>query len=226
MLTLMIGTALALSVDAGLETVVPIHIGVRASIELPQRIRLSSAIGVLPGPYLDTINAVSTGLGFYDDTTASLIDSALSRSLILREHLGWRPFPDSGFNFETGYSLAALGGGLSGVDAVEAVAGITVKDKGQHSFDVQSTLHLVDVSIGWEWVFKPSWVLRADLGAAFTVGSSTEVSRDWEVARRGRETAVDAVQDAAEVELNSIYRKYVHTPTIGLALAWRFGGDD
>jgi len=45
---------------------------------------------------------------------ADLLDAALADALVLRAHLGWRPFPRDGFQVELGYGWIGLGAGIPG----------------------------------------------------------------------------------------------------------------
>lgn len=110
-------------VTAGLGTDVPIAVSAFGRVELPYRLRASTSLGVMPGPYVDLVNAVVTGVGGYDDNVASLVRSALSTSLAWRTHVGWRPFPKLGLHAEAGYGLVALGGSATTTELVAAVTG-------------------------------------------------------------------------------------------------------
>jgi hypothetical protein len=212
------------SVDALPSTDVAIHAGLKGTVEGPLRLRYSISGGVMPGPYLDLINTVCTGFGWYDDATADLISAALQNSIVIRNHVGWRPFPKRGFQFELGYGLITLGGGLSGSEVIAAATGEDMPDDLDEtfSFSVAATLHMADVTVGWEWLLWKRIVLRADLGGAFTLGSNTVVEQDFEELNRFVQPAVDDFEDWAETYLDDTFTSYVHTPTIGVAVGYRF----
>ena len=104
----------------------PIQVGGEVHLEMPERVRLHTSLGVLPGPYLDAIHAVSKAFNWYGDDTAALISAALQDALVWRIKAGWRPIAEHGFYFSTGYTLAALGGGLGGADLIEIATGQTL----------------------------------------------------------------------------------------------------
>lgn len=212
------------SVDALPATDVAIQAGVRGTVEGPLRLRYSLGVGVLPAPYLDVINAICTGFGWYDDATANLIASALQNSVVIRNHLGWRPFPKHGFQFEAGYGLVTLGGGVSGSDVIAAATGEDLPESLDDtlSFTVAATLHMFDVTVGWEWLLWKRIVVRADLGGAFTLASNTDVEQDFDELGPLAQPRVDEFEVWAEDYLNTTFTSYVHTPTVGLAVGYRF----
>ena len=212
------------TIDAMPSTDVAIHAGVKSTVEGPYRLRYSLSAGILPGPYLDLINTICTGFGWYDDATADLIASALQNSVVIRNHLGWRPFKRHGFQFELGYGLVTLGGGVSGSDVISAATGEEIPDDLDEtfSFSVAATLHMADVTVGWEWVLWKHLVIRADVGGAFTLGSNTIVEQDFDELNRFAQPYVDDFEVWAEDYLDDTFTSYVHTPTIGLAVGYRF----
>ena len=125
----------------------PIDIGAGIEVEGPFRIRLSSTVGIVPGVYVDTINAFLVGIGAYNHDTANLIKSALDNSLIWRTHVGWRPWSRHGFYGMAGYGLVTLGGGATGSEIIEAATGKSLPATDTtmaRSFTCTSTLHMLD----------------------------------------------------------------------------------
>ena len=203
-------------------TDVPVQVGGRLSVEGPLRLRLGTSLGVLPGPYIDLINAVVVAAGGYDDSTAELIRQSLKQSLVWRLHLGWRPFEDYGFYFELGYGLVTLGGGVEGEELITVVTGSPPPrddPTSDRTYDVTSTLHMLDVEIGWRYELWRGLTLRAAVGFAGTLGAQSEVAPAYRVVAR---RAVEAFTGAAERYLNDVYSTYVFTPVVSFALGYRF----
>jgi hypothetical protein len=130
----------------------PLQAGVRVGGEGPFRIRASASIGALPGGYVSIINSLVVAVGGYDKKTADLVEGALNDSLVCRFHAGWRPFEDYGFYADAGYTLATLGGGV-GSDMLYAVlvtqGGLPPGVNVSQSYGVESTLHMLDMEVGW-----------------------------------------------------------------------------
>jgi hypothetical protein len=201
---------------AGIGTDFPISVGARAHVEAPFRLRLSTSIGILPGPYVSTINAFVVGVGGYDDATADLITSALSSSLIWRTHLGYRPFQNHGLYGEIGYGLVTLGGSATGSELLAGVTGATLPPSDRTSprtFDVASTLHMLDIEVGWDFPVSDHFQLRAAIGAALTVASSTTVDSG----STGRGGVAAAFESAAAGYLDDTYTAYVFTPVLSVS---------
>jgi hypothetical protein len=202
-------------------TDVPLDVGGRILVEGPLRLRLSTSLGVMPGPYVDVINDFAVALGGYNQQTAELIQSSLSSSLVWRTHLGWRPFPKAGFVFDVGYGLVALGGSVNTAQAVAAATSkSTTAAPTAASYNVASTLSMIDADLGWEWkLLGDRLVIEAGLGFSATLAASTSVTP----VTTGRGTqARDALGDAAAKYLDGLYTSYVYSPVATVAVGYRF----
>jgi hypothetical protein len=211
-----------LRLEAG--TDFPAAVGARLSAELPYRLRVGTSLGVLPGPYVDTINAIVVGLDAYPQTTADLIRAALENSLIWRLQAGWRPFDARGLYIDLGYSLVTLGGGATGDQIIAAATGNSPPSSSRgREYDIRSTLHMLIVEIGWEWsLWRDRLSLRAAIGGAFTVGASTAIDPVFATSGPAEARLVQAFTGFGEGYLDDTYTSYVHTPVISVAAGYRF----
>ena len=115
-----------------------------------------------------------------------------------------------------------LGGGVSGEDLLSLATDQTQGELGvNHAYTVDSTLHMIDVELGWRWTFLKTWMIRVGLGFAATVYADTAVTPDFApipiVAN-----AVYKFAHAAEAYLDQVYTSYVFTPTLSIGLGFRF----
>jgi hypothetical protein len=153
----------------------------------------------------------------------ALISVALSESLILRLHAGWRPFAGKGFYVDAGYTLATLGGDASTAEVLEEASGAELDTREgsrlDNEFDIASTLHLIDVELGWDWVLGERWTLRAALAYAGTLAASTTVTALF---TPQAPALTDAFEEGVATYLDDIYTSYVHTAVITLAFGFRF----
>ena len=206
-------------VDAGLYTDFPTSVGLRGTVELPGRLRLSLGGGVLPDPYLASIHGVATGAGWYSDELATLIDTALTRAWVLRSQVGWRPWEDRGFVASGGVQQVLAVGGEAVAEEVKA--GFRAAAADGSDYFPRSRLTLLTVDVGHEWILQERLVLRATLGGAFTLGASTKAE---ELAKA--EAPFDRLRAAGrgllEDYLDDTYTRYVHTPSLGVEIGWRF----
>ncbi len=201
-------------------TVLPAYVGAKFHLEAPYRIRASIGAGVLPGAYVDLINAVVVAAGGYDEDTAKVIRSSLKTSMVLRFHVGWRPFRNYGFVVEAGYGLVALGGDVATEDLLAVVTGATPPRQpvARRDYDVTSTLHMVDVELSYRWVLGPGVVLRVGVGFAGTVAAQSKVTPRYTPILW---SPVRTFTRAAEDYLDDTYTSYVFTPTVTVAVGWR-----
>jgi hypothetical protein len=188
-------------------------------IELPYRIQIAPEIGWMPGGYLDAINAVATGAGWYSSTDAALIRAALENALVVRLAIGWRPFPSEGFEIRVGYTGAFLGGGLSGAEAIEAATGRDVSSSG-HEIPLQATAHGFQVSLGWAWTIERVVVVRVELAYFQLVYTNTWIAAEGSTPRQ--EQLLTETSRALDTYLNGLLTTYVKTPTLSLWVGYRF----
>ena len=206
-----------------LATDFPVQVGPSVRLETPHRLRISTGLGIMPAGYLDTINSVAVGAGWYDQQTADLLSFALEDSVVWSTRVGGRVLANRGLYVQGGYNLVTLGGGVSGVELVSAATGQALpSDLGVgRTMNVESTAHMLNVEAGWEWAFLNSGLIRVGVGGSFTVSADTAISPNW-APRPRAEAAIDALSDGGEVYLTNLIQDYVHTVVITAAAGWRF----
>lgn len=207
--------------DAALVTDAPASLGAQLTATLPHRIRLGTSLGFLPGAYVSLINTVATANNWYSDDTAQVIDDALSRALVWTAQIGWKPWAEHGFHVDLGYGLAALGGATSSGEALGAATGTRIIDSGE-DYDIDSTLHTLRLDLGWRFdLYDDALYLDAAIGLLTTLAAETIVTpppADDPL----RQAARRRLADDSEAYLDDTYTTYVHSPTLTLALGWRF----
>ena len=118
-------------------------------------------------------------------------------------------------------------------EAIAAVTGQEVPDTGEDSaieVDAAATDHMLTVEAGWEFVVKEKLVIDLTLGGAFSVGASSKLSRAGDATSVGRERPgagaagdpLDPLLRAGEEYLDNTLTSYVHTPTVGVMVGYRF----
>lgn len=209
------------AVDLSLGTAVPISVGGALQVEFPHRLLGAIELGGLPGGYVDLINAVVVAAGGYDSLTAGIIRQAIQKSFVMRLSAGWRPFKRRGFEFRGGYTLAALGGGISAVEAIELATGEDLQ-AGQNAADIplHANTHSFHVDLGWRWVIREHFLIRTSLGYLQTVAATTTVERDAGGPARAR--ALDKAEAALDSYLGDLLTTYIKAPVISLQLGYRF----
>jgi hypothetical protein len=234
----MVATALAMTLSPGVArgqveswhlrgeigTDFPVSAGGRVSVESPSRLRLSTSFGYLPGPYVDVINAWMVNAGAYTQDTASLARQAVQNSMVWRTHLGFRPFRSLGLYADAGYTLIALGGGASTEQVIAALTGATLPrggpmDPSTETFDLASTVHMVDVEIGWQFLIAQHWYLRAALGGAFAFAESSSLTPEFQPVSP---EALAAFTRYAESSLDETIAKFkAPVATVSVGYEWQ-----
>jgi len=215
--------------EAELVTDFPVHIGGRFTLDMPFRLQISTALGELPEPFVDVINAVALAFDAYGSGTADLVAASLRDSLVWRLHVGWRPVEDLGLYVEVGYGLVTLGSSVRGRHIVTVLEDA---DRDQLTaayppfedemrvgrYEVFSSLHMLDAEVGWRWILESGWSFRVALGVAVTLSGKTDVTAASTILPK----EIDAiVTEGTRLHLDTIYRKHVHTPVITFGFGHR-----
>ncbi len=203
-------------------TDLPLQAGGRIDIDLESGLKLHTTLGGMPEDFIDIINSAVVSLNGYNDQTAQVVAAALKDSLVWRTHVGWLADPESSFYLSLGYTLITLGGGVSGEDLLTIASDEKPDDvSAAHVYSVDSTLHLLDIEVGWRWVFLDTYTFRLAAGFAATIAATTEVKPQFTPIG---DTATKAKKftQAVETFLDDTYEGNVFTPTLSAAVGVRF----
>jgi hypothetical protein len=226
--TLAIASASEWAVLPHIGTDVPFHVGLGVDVEAPFRLRAGVSAGYMPGPYVDLTNAVATGLfpAYYTEEIASIVDSTLDQSFVLRSRLGWRPFEKHGWHFGAGFTVAALGGDATAPELIAAVLDMEPPGDREPNLvvDARATVGFIDVGTGWDIPIWRDLFIRPALGWSFAVTSNTVLEPSIQPQRPAARESLDALVEAGEIYLDDTFTGYVHPPWIALSIGWRFGG--
>lgn len=206
-------------------TDVPLLIGGGLQFEFPGRIRGSVSVGSLPLGYIRAGNWVSTGMfEEYNDNQATLVEDSVQSSLVWRFHGGMRPMKDLGLYIDGGYTLATLGGRSTSGETIDELVEADIPMSVQESFDVDatSTLHMLDLEVGWEFFRETLWNVRAGIGWSFTVAAEASLESRYEGQGEQEQAAIDALERQGEDHLVESYKKYVHPPYLTLSVGFGF----
>ena len=204
-----VGTDALLDVEAGVV------------VEAPFRLRISTAVGVMPHPYVEGIVDILDDVHHFKTPVGPLIDQVVSSPLVWRTMVGFRPWRAHGFYAMVGYGLIALGATGTPAQALDAADGQMLPPSDAGAFrelTASSTLHTLDVDLGWRWQLPHRFVIQAGLGGVFTVAASSTIVPDY-VPKDPASTAMYTAEAAAY--LDHIYTKYVYSPTIVVSLGYR-----
>lgn len=214
-----------LAVTGGTEF--PIDVAARLTLETPGRLLLSTSLGVMPGGYVNLLNGFLVEGGAYPQSTADFIESALQNSLTWKTQVGWRPLKNWGFFVSGGYTLATLGGALTGAEVISAATGLE-PPQAVKRFDAEirarSTLHLLGGEVGYQWTILDRVVIQLTAGGFATVGASSHLSHHGIEGIDGKEAnqAIDLYLKEGERFLDDIYTSYVHAGYLGLQAGFQF----
>jgi hypothetical protein len=208
--------------DVGVGSHYPLEVAARATVEGPYRLLATASAGLMPSPYLASVDAILVGASVYSESTATLIEAALDNALVVRVMLGWRPFEDAGLYFLGGYSIAALGGGVTGAELIAGVTGRALPEGAGSNIQIaaSSIVQQVNLEIGWRFQLWEQLYLQASIGGFLTVAASTTLTPEVNNPRSA--AALESLASAGEVYLDDTLTDYVHSPLIGLQVGWTF----
>ncbi len=211
--------------DAAILTDFPVMVGANVTYEAPSRLRGELNGGVIPGPYVDTINWAMTTFDVYSENVANLIDLALRNTLVLRPEIGFRPLPNRGLTVALGYQYLFLGGDTADVqyftENIEGDLAAFAQDA-TGDLEVQISNHMIHGEVGYEWLVKERLVLRSTLGFAYTVRANTTVTPTREADNAAEQELIDEVAILGEDYLDYVFEEWVHLPMVGVHAGWRF----
>ena len=215
-------------------TDVPISLGLGGLAEYQGQWRIATSVGLMPRSYVALSNAVVMQLpNTYTEPTAELIEETIQNSVVWSMVAGWSP-RSIGFYTHVGYRLVTLGGGATAASLIEGITGQMLGDDDAASpdreplmIDAASTLHMLGLEIGWEWPvlrFKSeeSLILRASIGWSYTFRSSAVLDVDFAGRRPIAKEALKQLGVAGEEYLVDTFDRYVHPPTVSLALGYQW----
>lgn len=86
---------------------------------------------------------------------------------------------------------------------------------------VTANLHQLSVEVGYQWYSPENVILRLSAGAAVTLSARSRVRMD-DIVYEEWTVDTEPYQDEASRSLDQALRRYFHTPTVGLAVGYRF----
>jgi outer membrane biosynthesis protein TonB len=198
----------------GVDTDAPLDVAGRFSLETPGRIRLSTALGTTPQAYASAVDGILRAVNAYDAGTSALFRAGFGKSLVWRTHAGIRPFANHGFYADAGYALVKLSGDTT-ASAVASAAGegAVAGYVGDASYQLGTTLQMVDAEIGWEFPLVQGFRLRTAIGGAFTLASSTTITAP---------TADNSLTARASQDVDHAFQTYGFLPVVTVGLDYRF----
>lgn len=208
----------AYHLTAEVTTDFPVFVGAELTFELPSRLFVGGGIGGVPTAYLRVTSDLVTSAADLSGPETDVVTEALSGSWVGRLYVGWRPWTDGGLLLRIGYTALNLRGELADAEALAEVTDLPPAAAAGGAASLASTLHTLDAQIGYRWMFD-RFTVRIGAGILATVGASATIDVESplnpdltaELIRRG------------EDYLEDIYRSYVFTPFVGVAVGYDFG---
>ncbi len=211
-----------LSFAVAARTDVPLFVGAQSYVEHgPTRLRLTGAIGMLPGAYARLVNGTLENAGAYDERLGRALGDTLTSGFAWNAHVGLRPFARTGLLLEAGYGTASLVANGDARALVSRETGVAVPAESgvDTSFAFRSTLHLVDARVGWEWLLADHVTIAASVGVSRAVGASTSIEQRY--LARAPELAENAIAQGLG-RLDDAFTRYGWVPSAGVAAGYRF----
>jgi hypothetical protein len=178
----------------------PLDLGVQARLVIVDRFLLGASAGV--GVYGDLFGAIAEPLAGRE--AASIVSGLANGAFVGRLSLGVRPFGD-GFELVFGYTViqrsTSFAAGTFGAQSPAVSADLL--------------LHALHGELAWA-IAIGDFMIRPALGWTQAIGSEVGLASD------GRNPQVDEALDRNEANVESAISSYAMTPTVSLAVGYRF----
>jgi hypothetical protein len=151
----------------------PVDAGFQAGLEVPGGFRLFAGYGWVPEPYLDAIVEGATLASDADPTVRTAVGRAFERGRVWRLLAGVRPFRKLGLHLDGGYANVRLNGSLVAAE-LAPLAGLPPERFGSAGYDIESTLHMWHVVLGYQFSVARHLVFGLGLGVMGTIDADTQ----------------------------------------------------
>lgn len=205
------------AVDLTAGTAVPAAVGVAAQLETPQRLLVYLETGAMPRRYVDVLQRVSAP--YRSNDAGDLLRSTGRRAFVVRAAIGVRPLRRRGLELRGGYTVVVFG---EAVQVAAATIDALTPDPNDVSADrditVKSTVHCIYADVGWRWLIRDRFLIRAALGYLQSLGADlyTEADLAPEPAERARlATSLGLVAEAGAPAA-------IRGPTAAVHVGYRF----
>lgn len=220
-------------------TEMPLSMGGRLTFETPGRVRLAVGLGVLPLPYVATLNQALLAAGAYDPRFGGTLSDTLTGSLVARGQFGWRPWYDRGWYFSAGYSSVSLGsstsvlGQVSGLldrvppeldKYIDAYASDYVSEDRAPTYALDTTLHMLTFEVGHQWLAFDRLIVRWAIGFGGTFAANVAI--EPEAKGYSEDDVLAQFARDAEERLNELFTTYGFIPMISFGVGYRFEGPE
>ncbi len=218
-------SAFAISVEsweleAGLE--VPLQLGGRVKANFNSEFYKTAGAGMSLDFLMGINSSLVGGVGILGTSSAEVVESALSNSIVIDVRGGWNLHKYKGLYVEAGYLMMMGGGKEVTVDQLEGAFGTDYTNNPLHMsnqsiFSANSDLHALTAHAGYRWEINESWLINVDVGIIKPFLSSSTVDVDDVVRGSGSvnqaANAADDLKSKAEGELDDLYLSQLFIPT-------------
>lgn len=192
----------------------PVAISGSVAVISPIGLGIELGLGGTPNAYIDAVNAANNELDLYSEAVAMVLDETLGGSLSFTAEMRYRPFPKYGFTIRTGYQLMHL---TNAFDNSESLGALDLPEAiTQAQLEVVSDVHMWTAHLGYQWEVANRFVIRVEAGGAFSFAANSKATLN------GPSAVADLVEEPLAEELDKTYPKYLHTPSVGLHIGYRF----
>ncbi len=192
---------------------VPIDVDLSARLVLFDRLFIGGSLGF--GVYGSLFSAAVQP---FDSRAAQLAAPIADGVFVATVSAGFRPFAGYGLELVGGYTLLHATPSLDAATVSAALGTQLTLPAGLSTLQLDATLQALHVELGWTIVIADHFLIRPALGWTQTLAASATVSTTPTVAI----PQVAAALDATSQLITSALTSYAMTPTVSLAVGYRF----
>ena len=191
----------------------PIDVDLSARVVLFDRLFVGGSLGfgVYGGLFAAAVQP-------FDSGAAQLASPIADSVFVASVSAGFRPFAGYGLELVGGYTLLHATPSLDAATVSAALGTQLTLPAGISTLQLDATLQALHVELGWTIVVADHFLIRPALGWTQTLAASATVSTTPTIAI----PQVAAALDATSQLITSALTSYAMTPTVSLAVGYRF----
>lgn len=199
-------------------TELPLFVGARMQVLLPERLHLGVGLGALPDGLLDLTAGVASRVGGLDEPSVALVQEGLSDGWMAKVYAGWTPFPNEALYLQVGYGYLGLNGSLSSAQ-VASLDGLQQLAAFPGTAVLGSGVHALEAELGFRWAIDD---LRIRLSFGLTAALASNSTLQFDAAGLPPAEAARLGPLVAGV-LDDGIQSYGYLPTVGLGIGYDLG---
>lgn len=169
--------ALAWETFLGATTQIPLNVGIQLKLKHEMGFYGSLFLGVIPEPYVNLANNISTELGFYSEQDAQIISDLLPKSKYFSLGFGYEGLFTESIYLQFNFFRIEASSQTTGRSFLESLLGRTIPTAGAgNELGLEGEIQAWMLTLGNVFPINEQWFLLADISLAKPISSTSELT--------------------------------------------------